>query len=72
MSIFKDAKRIAQTSQAKAKGFFGKLATLREESGEDVIRSKVIEVLTGLETDEASHIKRVENLLIQMNIKPEQ
>jgi len=72
MSTYKDAKRIAETSQAKAKGFFGRLSSGREESEDNISRSKLIEILTGLESDEASHIKRVETALIQMNIKPEQ
>jgi len=72
MSVYLDAKHIAQTNQTKAKGFFSKLMSPREEPRGDVSRSKVIDILTGLQNDEWSHIKRVENALIQMNIKPEE
>ena len=72
MSIYQDAKRIARTNQVQAKGFFGRLLSGREESGGEISRSRVMEILTGLENDEWSHIKRIENALIQMNIKTEQ
>jgi len=71
MSVYQNAKRIVQTNQAQAKGFFSKLLSGREESGREISRSKVMEILTGLENDEWSHIKRVENALIQMNVKTE-
>ena len=72
MSIYQDAKHIAQANQAKAKGFFGKLLGSGEESRTDVSRSKVIEILTGLQNDEWSHIKRVETALLQVDIKPKE
>ena len=71
MSIYLDAKRVAQENQAKAKGFLGKVLSFKEEPQRDVSRSKVIEILTHLQHDEWSHIKLVENALIQMNIEPE-
>jgi len=70
-SVYKEARQIAQKSPAKAKGFFDRLKNIGQEPREEVSRSKVIEILTGLESDEQSHIKRVENALIQMNIKSE-
>ncbi|MBA7706119.1 hypothetical protein ES703_114965 [subsurface metagenome] len=71
MSIYQDAKRAAQANQAKAKGFFGKILSGTEESHGDISRSRVIEILTGLQNDEWGHIKRVQNALTQMNIKPD-
>ena len=71
MSIYKEAKMIAQNSQAEAKGLFGRQFSIREVPRIYTSRSKLIEILAGLEADEASHIKRVENALIQMNINPE-
>ena len=71
MSIYQDAKRIAQTNQAKTKGLFSRLLSLREESQSDVSRSKVMDILTGLQNEEWGHIKRVENALTQMNIQAE-
>jgi len=73
MSAYKDAKLIAQKSQAKAKGFFGRLLSRGEEIQGDVNlkKSKVIFVLEGLQDEEWGHMKRVELALIQMNIQPE-
>ncbi len=71
MLIYQDAKHIAQKNQARANGFFGKLLSIREEPRGDVSRSKVIDILTGLQNEEWGHIKRVEIALTQMNIQPD-
>jgi len=70
-SLYKEARLIAQHNQAKAKGLFGKLMSIREEPKKDVSRSEVIERLKRLEVDEMGHIKRVEIMLLQIEIEPE-
>ena len=70
-SLYKEARLIAQNNQAKDKGLFGKLKSIGEESRKDVSRSEVIEKLKGLELDEMGHAKRVETMLLQINIEPE-
>ena len=73
MLIYRDAKLIAQKSQAKAKGFFSRLLSSVGEIRGDVNlkRSVVIFVLEGIQNDEWGHMKRVELALTQMNIQPE-
>ncbi len=71
-SLYKEARLIAQNNQAKEKGLFGKLMSIREEPKKEISRSEVIEKLERLELDEMGHAKRVETMLIQINIKPEQ
>ncbi|MFC1940785.1 ferritin-like domain-containing protein [Chloroflexota bacterium] len=69
MSIYKEAKMIARKHAAKDKGFLSKL--LGGGSEDKVSRSEVIRILTALESDEASHMKRVEIALPQVKAKPE-
>ena len=68
-SLYKEARLIAQTDQAKEKALFGKLMSIRGEPKQYVSRSEVIVKLTRLELDEMSHAKRIESMLIQMNLK---
>ncbi len=70
-SLYKEARLIAQTNQAKEKGFFGKLMSIREGPQKVVSRSELIEKLKHLELDEMGHAKRAEIMLTQINIKPE-
>lgn len=72
MAVYQNAKRAAQANQVKTRGFFGKLLSGREESRNEVSRDKVIKILTDLQNDEWGHIKRIENALLHMNIKPEE
>ncbi|MFC2041659.1 hypothetical protein ACFLTY_05015 [Chloroflexota bacterium] len=60
---------IAQKHQAKERGFFGKL--LGGGSEDKVSRSEVIKILIALESEEASHLKRVEIALTQVKAKSE-
>ena len=69
-SLYKEARLIAQNNQAKKKGVFGKLMSIGEEPKKDVSRSEVIERLKRLELDEMGHTKRVETMLLQINIEP--
>ncbi len=69
-SLYKEARLIAQNNQAKKKGLFGKLMSIGEEPKKDVSRSEIIEKLKRLELDEMGHAKRVETMLLQVNIKP--
>ena len=69
MSIYQDAKHIAQTNQVKTQGFFGKLLSFREESRNEMSRNRVIEILTGLQNDEWGHIKRIENAMLELKIE---
>ncbi|MFC2051995.1 ferritin-like domain-containing protein [Chloroflexota bacterium] len=70
MSIYKEAKMIAQKNQTKSKGFFGKF--LGGETQKKISRSEVIKILTGLESDESSHIERCKIALTQVKDKTEQ
>ncbi len=70
-SLYKEARLIAQESQAKEKGLFGKLMSMGEEPKNDASRSEVIDKLKRLELDEMGHAKRVEIMLLQANIEPE-
>ena len=69
-SLYKEAGLIAQSNQAKAKGLFGKLMSMGEEPKKGVNRSEVIEKLKRLELAEMGHTKRVETMLLQINIEP--
>ncbi len=69
-SLYKESRLIDQNNQAKEKGLFGKLMSIREEPKKDNSRSGVIEKLKRLELDEMGHAKRVETMLLQVNIKP--
>ena len=71
-SLYKEARLIAQESQAKGKGLFGRLTSIGEEPKKDVSRSEVIEKLKRLELDEMGHAKRVEIMLLQVDVKPEE
>ena len=44
--------------------------SMGEEPKKDVSRSEVIEKLKRLELDEMGHTKRVETMLLQINIEP--
>jgi len=71
-ATYKEARLVAETNQAKEKGMFGKLFKKEEESKRGVSRTVVINTLKGIEMDELSHAKRIENSLIQMNIEPKE
>ncbi|MFC1940786.1 ferritin-like domain-containing protein [Chloroflexota bacterium] len=71
MSIYEDAKHIAQKNQAKSRGFWGKMFLRRMEIRNDIMRSKVIDILTKLQYEEREHIKLVEVTLSQIGTTPE-
>ena len=70
-AAYKEARFIAENNQAKEPKIFGKFLGKGRDSEKGVRGSVLIDTLKRIEMDEVSHIKRVENLLIQMNINPE-
>jgi len=72
MSIYQDAKRIADKNQVKAKGFLGRLTTWREEPRDTTSRSKAIDILTSLHNEEWGHIRRCENAILAFNPQPKE
>jgi len=73
LSIYQQAKLVAQQNQAKGKGFLGRLVTWGdEESREFVSRSTVINILNRLTNDEMGHIKLAERLILASKKEPEQ
>lgn len=72
LSIYQQAKLVAQQNQAKAKGFLGGLITWGgEESRALISRSAVINILNRLTMDEMGHIKLVERMILESKIEPE-
>ena len=73
LSIYQQAKLIAQQNQAKGKGVLGRLMTWGgEESREFVSRSTVINILNRLTNDEMGHMKLAERLILELEKEPEQ
>jgi len=73
LSIYQQAKLVAQQNQARAKGFLGGLITWGgKESREFVSRSTVINILNRLTSDETGHIKLVERMILELKKEPEQ
>jgi len=69
LSIYQQAKRVAQQNQAKSKGFLGRLfaGVVGESTQELISRSAVISVLNRLSNDEMGHIKLVDQLILESN-----
>ncbi len=73
LSIYQQAKLVAQQNQAKGKGALGRLMTWGgEESHEFMSRSTVINILNRLTNDEMGHIKLTERLILASKKEPEQ
>jgi len=71
MATYEDAKHIAQKNQVESRGFWGKMFLRRAEIRNNVMRSKVIDILTRLQREEWEHIEMVQTALSQIGAKPE-
>ena len=70
LSMYQQAKLVAQQNQAKAKGFLrGLMGWGSEESHSVVKRSEVISILSGLINDETRHVQVVKNTIAAWDIE---